>query len=80
MSTQLHLEVQHVFPVGKRIVTSDRRPRLLKLLSDIDQQIAEAERLTVEAPDDKILLGASAKLAELREALERVEFLLGRDA
>jgi hypothetical protein len=60
-------------------VKDDRREQLLKLLSDIDQEIAEAERLTVEPPDEAVLSGASAVLAELREALARAERQIRRE-
>jgi hypothetical protein len=45
----------------------------------VDQQVREAERLTTDAPDDETLLRASASLAELREALGRVERMLSHD-
>ena len=55
----------------------DRRRRLLKLLSDIVQHIAEAESQTVEAPEDEVMLRASELLDELRRALADVEQGLG---
>ena len=56
---------------------SDKRTRLLTLLADIDQNIAEAESLTVDVD-----LGEAEKrrvdelLSELRESLERIKRLL----
>jgi hypothetical protein len=49
------------------------RRHLLALMAHIEQQIAEAEALTVEVPNDEILLGASKQLAELRKVLREVE-------
>ena len=51
----------------------DYRNRLLAIMARIEQQIAEAESLTVEVPDDEILLRASQQLAELRRVLAEVE-------
>ena len=54
-----------------------RRNQLLKLLANIDQNIAEAESLTVDVDLDateKFL--ADRLLIELRESLERIKRLL----
>jgi hypothetical protein len=60
-------------------MSQSRREELLRLLSHIDQQIAAAERETVEAPDDNTLLQASAVLRELREALAKAERQIRRE-
>ena len=41
-------------------MSSGHRARLLRILARIERQIAEAEALTIEAPDCEILLRASA--------------------
>jgi hypothetical protein len=56
----------------------DKRQRILKLLADIDQEITEAEALAASlSTDDPDQQPVAAMLAELREALERVERMLG---
>ena len=57
---------------------NDRRKRLLKLLSDIEQLIAAAEDLTLGVADDALLQRASSHLAELREAWERTQQLVNQ--
>lgn len=42
------------------------RKQLLAIMARIEQQIAEAESLMVEVPNDEVLLGASKQLAEFR--------------
>jgi hypothetical protein len=49
------------------------RRELLALMAETEQLITEAERLSVEVPDDEILLRASKQLAELRQVLAKVE-------
>jgi hypothetical protein len=55
----------------------NRRPQLLKLLSEIEQNIAEAESILAEAeltPDDR--KWARAQLEFFRRSLARVERML----
>ena len=54
----------------------DRRKRLLKLLSDIEQSITEAVALTVDVTDDELLQQASAQLAELHALWKTAQKLL----
>jgi hypothetical protein len=54
-------------------MSTARHARLTALLARLDQQIAEAEALTVEPADDDTLQRVTATLAELREAREDVE-------
>ena len=46
-------------------MTNEYRKQLLGILARIEQQIAEAERIVVAAPDDERLLGAAKQLADL---------------
>lgn len=52
---------------------NEHRRQLLKLLSETEQAIAEAEAISVEPADDKTLQQVSSTLAELREAREDIE-------
>jgi hypothetical protein len=45
---------------------NNRRRGLLRPMSRIEQLMAEAEALTVDAPDNQVLLRASALFAEHR--------------
>ena len=59
-------------------MTDDPKKELLSLLARIDQQIAEAETLTTEAIEDEAKQWRVAmQLASLRDALTRVENLVG---
>ena len=59
-------------------MSDDPKKDLLSLLTRIDQQIAEAETLTTAAIDDEAIQWRVAmQLAALRDALTRVENLLG---
>ena len=53
--------------------TDDRRARLITIIANIAQQIAEAESLAVGPTDDETLLGASNELAQLRQMLKGLE-------
>lgn len=53
------------------------RKQLLAIMANIEQQMAEAQSLMAEVPEDEIVLGASKQLAELRLLLEEVEGRLG---
>jgi len=58
---------------------TERRAALIQLLASIDQQIAEAERLTSYASLDAGDRGfAAAQLDFRRKAVKRVEVVLGR--
>ena len=60
-------------------MSSGHRARLLRILARIERQFAEAEALTIEAPDYEILLRASALLTEHRSMLADVERKLRSD-
>jgi hypothetical protein len=49
---------------------------LIWLLDDVDQSLAEAERIAADLDDRAIQQRATAQLVELRASLERVETLL----
>ena len=58
-----------------------RRNRLLNLLANIDQQITEAESLTVDVDlSEAEKQRASELLGELRESLERIKRLLKNES
>ena len=54
-------------------MTNEYRKQLLGIISRIEQQIAEAERIVVAAPDDELVLGAAKQLADLWRVLADVE-------
>jgi hypothetical protein len=54
-------------------MTNEYRKQLLGIKSRIEQQIAEAERIVVAAPDDEHVLGAAKQLPNLRRVLADVE-------
>jgi hypothetical protein len=57
----------------------ERRTLLLRLLADIDEQIAEAQSLVRDATDDEVIQRrAATHLKEFQQALRRVEQLLGK--
>ena len=57
---------------------TDRRRRLLKLLANIEQLIAEAEEIAAGGTDDEILSQTLNQMTELRAAWERTQRLLNQ--
>jgi hypothetical protein len=51
----------------------ERRERLITLIRNVAQQIAEAESLAVDSTDDQALRGASNELAQLKQMLKNLE-------
>ena len=51
----------------------DRRARLITLIANIAQQVAEAESLAVGSTKSPTLRGASNELAQLRQMLKDLE-------
>ena len=49
------------------------RNQLLAIMSRIEQQIAEAERIVAVAPFNELMLQAAKQVAELRRVLAEVE-------
>jgi predicted house-cleaning noncanonical NTP pyrophosphatase (MazG superfamily) len=60
-------------------MTDDQRERLITILSRIEQRLAEAKSLSDEARKDETRIAGEKHLAELCDALERVEELLRKD-
>ena len=69
-------DAMNMYPRSKKPANSDYRKGLLKLQAKLDQEIAEAEALTVAPGDDDTLQRASRAMAELRAARQDVEVKL----
>jgi hypothetical protein len=52
---------------------TDRRTQLVKMLIRIEQQLNEAEALTIQPGDDEMMQWASATLNKIRTSVRRLE-------